>query len=663
MSASTSASASTFASTPLICVVRRPAAAGSSQVGLALDYGGVAVNMTRQADETIERTFERLTRTIQSSMSKRDAATKGKGGSATSPATSGTAATLLTIDLLDAGAGAARIAPTTTNGDAWQQGQTLVIGSTRFDVVLNPPLVTQLTLCEPARVGLPLVPVASFENCARQDATWSWHRVAAPTPAADAKKSASKQQAQLPTTKPIATSQVYLPVPEDLDHLLQCVCTPKNAASGAVGQPATVLLTKVVAPTTPSSHPIPHHLLPTDSRGADNRVSVLHQHTQPPPPPPAVALPSQPIPANCLAPVSPLERSAGAQLRVVTYNILADVYADSDYARTVLYPYCAPFALKLDYRRQMIARELQRFDGDLVCLQEVERKQFQTFFEPFMESLGFLGLFRCKTRSIAEGSAMFFRRSQFSLVSSHDVALNERWKTAPHCAKLARLLETHSGLQAKFEELSTVAQISVLHQLEHPTGSPARFVIAANTHLYFHPKANNFRLMQMSVILSEIESAKAALREQHPHARIAVVFCGDFNSWSDRAACKLATMGSIPASHEDWDFLLELASGEENEDASSSSSVNASANTARRLGVDLDHGLHLVSVCGDAAYTNYVGGFNACLDHIFVDSHELAVTSVLPMPSHHEVTTNRALPSVVFPSDHLALVADFRWTE
>jgi 2',5'-phosphodiesterase len=46
------------------------------------------------------------------------------------------------------------------------------------------------------------------------------------------------------------------------------------------------------------------------------------------------------------------------RLRVVTYNILADLYADSDTARDILHPYCPPYALAIDYRKQLITKEL-----------------------------------------------------------------------------------------------------------------------------------------------------------------------------------------------------------------------------------------------------------------------------------------------------------------
>lgn len=35
----------------------------------------------------------------------------------------------------------------------------------------------------------------------------------------------------------------------------------------------------------------------------------------------------------------------------------------------------------------------------------------------------------------------------------------------------------------------------------------------------------------------------------------------------------------------------------------------------------------------------------------------------VPLPSEEELSAMTAIPSIVFPSDHVALVADFEWTQ
>ena len=42
----------------------------------------------------------------------------------------------------------------------------------------------------------------------------------------------------------------------------------------------------------------------------------------------------------------------------MTYNVLADTYSETDFSKTVLYPYCPPYALEFDYRKLLILKEL-----------------------------------------------------------------------------------------------------------------------------------------------------------------------------------------------------------------------------------------------------------------------------------------------------------------
>lgn len=60
-------------------------------------------------------------------------------------------------------------------------------------------------------------------------------------------------------------------------------------------------------------------------------------------------------------------------VRVVSYNILADIYAQTELSKTVLYPYCAPYALQLHYRQNLIKKELVGYKADIICLQEVDQ--------------------------------------------------------------------------------------------------------------------------------------------------------------------------------------------------------------------------------------------------------------------------------------------------
>jgi 2',5'-phosphodiesterase len=63
-------------------------------------------------------------------------------------------------------------------------------------------------------------------------------------------------------------------------------------------------------------------------------------------------------------------------VRVVSYNILADLYAETEASKTVLHSHCPLYVLNIDYRRQLLVKELLGYKGDIVCLQEVDSKLF-----------------------------------------------------------------------------------------------------------------------------------------------------------------------------------------------------------------------------------------------------------------------------------------------
>lgn len=106
------------------------------------------------------------------------------------------------------------------------------------------------------------------------------------------------------------------------------------------------------------------------------------------------------------------ESLTGNQFRVMTYNILAELYSDSDYSRTVLFPYCPPYALHMDYRKQLFIREILGYHSDIVCLQEVDSKIFDLDLVPLFERMKYSGTIQ-KKGTTAEGLATFYHTDRF----------------------------------------------------------------------------------------------------------------------------------------------------------------------------------------------------------------------------------------------------------
>lgn len=73
------------------------------------------------------------------------------------------------------------------------------------------------------------------------------------------------------------------------------------------------------------------------------------------------------------------------------------------------------------------------------------------------------------------------------------------------------------------------------------------------------------------------------------------------------------------------------------------------------------HPFHFASACGTPEFTNFTADFKGCLDYIFYDKRNIKLLQFVPFIDESILSQHTALPNVVFPSDHLALVADLRF--
>jgi mRNA deadenylase 3'-5' endonuclease subunit Ccr4 len=74
----------------------------------------------------------------------------------------------------------------------------------------------------------------------------------------------------------------------------------------------------------------------------------------------------------------------------------------------------------------------------------------------------------------------------------------------------------------------------------------------------------------------------------------------------------------------------------------------------------LCHNMKFLSSAGFPEFTNYTAGFKDLLDYIYIDGNDFEVVRVAPFPTPDELDEFKALPSKVFPSDHLAVAVDLK---
>jgi len=341
---------------------------------------------------------------------------------------------------------------------------------------------------------------------------------------------------------------------------------------------------------------------------------------------------------------------AGARFRIVTYNVLAEIYATQQQ-----YPYCDIWALNWEYRFHNIMREVIDASPDVLCLQEVQADHYENHLYASMSEQGYEGVYKQKTRQSmglagkVDGCALFWRRSKFHLVESYSIEFNE----------LAQRQATQvMGINPRSEDginflnrlsKDNVAQLVVLElanpQLATRTNrDPINQVCIANTHLYSNKEFPDVKLWQAWQLLQELENFMV-----NRGANLPLMICGDFNSSPDSAVYGLLMQQTVHPGHPDVN-------------------VNTGDDCPNVLpdAMNITHSFQLgsayQSVLGEEPQqTNYTLNFKGVLDYMCYSVQTLRPISASPVPDESILKRHgEALPSTEFSSDHIMLISDMQ---
>ena len=87
-----------------------------------------------------------------------------------------------------------------------------------------------------------------------------------------------------------------------------------------------------------------------------------------------------------------------------------------------LYGYTPAWALKWEYRKELILTEIMNYDADFLCLQEVDIAQYEDFFFQHLAQQDYEGVYwpRSKAntmegsqRRLVDGCATFYKASKY----------------------------------------------------------------------------------------------------------------------------------------------------------------------------------------------------------------------------------------------------------
>ncbi|PPD80639.1 hypothetical protein GOBAR_DD22426 [Gossypium barbadense] len=463
----------------------------------------------------------------------------------------------------------------------------------------------------------------------------------------------------------VGRSKTYTPSADDIGHVLKFECVVVDMETKLpVGHPNTILTSRVI----PAPSPIPRRLIPvsgTDMMGqldSDGRISSSGTFT------------------------------------VLSYNILSDTYASSE-----LYSYCPSWALSWPYRRQNLLREIVGYRADIVCLQEVQNDHFEEFFAPELDKHGYQALYKRKTNEVyggnihtIDGCATFFRRDRFSHVKKYEVEFNKAAQsltevavqTTQKKAALNRLVKDNVALivvlEAKFSnqgadnpgkrQLLCVASFAQLVEfvargfeellsLDPYTGvnrsAGGRQVVmekaGANTHVNVPPELKDVKIWQVHTLLKGLEKIAAS-------ADIPMLVCGDFNSVPGSAPHLLLAMGKVDPLHPELlvDPLAILRP--HSKLTHQLPLVSAYSPFARGVGLGLEHQRRKMDITtNEPLFTNCTRDFIGTLDYIFYTADSLTVEALLELLDEDSLRKDTALPSPEWSSDHIALLAEFRF--
>uniref|UniRef100_A0A915PFB4 Endonuclease/exonuclease/phosphatase domain-containing protein n=1 Tax=Setaria digitata TaxID=48799 RepID=A0A915PFB4_9BILA len=348
------------------------------------------------------------------------------------------------------------------------------------------------------------------------------------------------------------------------------------------------------------------------------------------------------------------KRANSGNVRVISYNILADLYLDLKLKQEDLYfPYCAKEYQDYTYRYPILLREILGYQADIIFLQEVDERLWLRFLPYVMSSNGYDCYFKKKGMKVNEGLVVCFRKELFRFLESHDMWLPDLLNSGVYSENddIIELFKNNDELKTMFMSKPAVIQVLAVDS-SSLFAEESSILLLANTHLYFDPRFEIIKILQSLLCTRWITRLAANYANRNPKANLHILFAGDFNSTPDGAVYRLISTGKISIKREWFAYNHSLQSDVNFSIQSSPSSFK----------------LKLTSLADETQFTNYtrhcrydgqIAGFEGCLDYIW-GSVNVKVQKVIPVPPKELAKKYVALPSKISPSDHLPLVCDIQ---
>ncbi|KAJ3325959.1 Glucose-repressible alcohol dehydrogenase transcriptional effector [Boothiomyces sp. JEL0866] len=317
---------------------------------------------------------------------------------------------------------------------------------------------------------------------------------------------------------------------------------------------------------------------------------------------------------------------------IMCYNTLCEKYASP-----ATYGYTPNWALNWDYRKDLLIHEILNYNADIVCLQEVETRQYDEFFKEQLAQHDYDGQFSPKSRARTmgeldrvqvDGCATMYKSQKFKLLEKKLIEFQHVAMSRPD---LRRSDDVLNRVMIK----DNIALIILLESKE--TGAK---ILVANAHLHWDPAYSDVKVIQTALLVEEVEKLSNQWAKTHNGTQ-SILICGDFNSLPDSGVVEFLKEGSISPEHGDL----------------------SSYNYHNFIERGLKHNLNLKSAysyCEDIEFTNFTPMFKGIIDYIWYDTGSLITTGLLGGVDKSYAANTVGFPNPHHPSDHIPLIVSMR---
>ncbi|XP_012093001.1 carbon catabolite repressor protein 4 homolog 5 isoform X2 [Jatropha curcas] len=355
----------------------------------------------------------------------------------------------------------------------------------------------------------------------------------------------------------------------------------------------------------------------------------------------------------------------------VSYNILGVENASK---HPDLYFKIPPECLEWDRRKELICKEINRYNADILCFQEVDR--FNDL-DCLLQNDGFRGLYKARTGEAYDGCAIFWRDTLFTLLHEENIEF-QNFGLRDNVAQLCVL---------KMNENQSESDLCM--QSLKAKSTPARRLVVGNVHVLFNPKRGDIKLGQVRLFLER------AHKLSQEWGGIPVILGGDLNSLPQSAIYQFLSQSELDVLvHDRRNISGQLEHPPQNKyfrspnDNVKSNNMCISRRSMRVWSDDelrlatgsrgvthLRHQLKLFSAyigvpgthrsrdsCGEPLATSYHSQFMGTVDYIW-HTEELLPVRVLETLPMDILRRSAGLPNEKLGSDHLALVCELAFVD